>query len=107
ARARYHLQDVKPLEHRVREGERTPLAGIAMSGPEGFGPRPILEGIARLPEAVGGVERVILLRRPLQQVELDEAGHLRQIAVAAEPARLERGFLALAHPEAIHRNEHG
>jgi hypothetical protein len=39
-------------------------------------------------------------------MELDEARHLAQVAVAAQPDRLEIVGRVLDHLEAIHRDEH-
>src|SRR5262245_32774805 len=88
------------------DGERAAPARIAMGRPEGLRAGPGLEGRARGPEAVGGVEGVVVLCGTLEKMERDEAWHLAKIAVAVEPARLEGCLLALAHLEAIHRDVH-
>src|SRR5215475_4575364 len=89
------------------EIERLVAPGTGMSGAERLGPRPRLERGTALPHRVRGVERVVLMLRPLEQVELDEAWDLLKVRVAARPYMLEVVLRALLHAEAIHGDEHG
>ena len=50
---------------------------------------------------------MVLALGPLEQVELDEARHTAEMAVAAEPDRLEIGLAALGHREPVHCDVHG
>ena len=54
-----------------------------------------------------GIEREVLVLGSLEQVEFDEAGHLGQLRIAAEPYFLEGLFGTFLHAEAVHGDEHG
>src|SRR5262245_58533877 len=76
-RSFHGLDDVEALEIRAAEVAVAVLAGILVCLAEGLRLGPALEGFARAPHGVRGIERVVLALRSLQQVELDEA---RQVA---------------------------
>jgi hypothetical protein len=82
------------------------VAGARVRGAELLGLGPGLEVVFRGPHGVRGVERVILERRPLEQVELLEALHAVEIRVAAGPHLLKCLFRALLHTKPIHGDEH-
>src|SRR5262245_33530402 len=88
------------------EIERLVVAGAAVGGAELLGSRPGLERRPALPHRVRRVERVVLVLRSLEQVELDEAGHPGEMGVAARPHLLEGLFRALLHAKAVHGDEH-
>src|SRR5690242_5014030 len=71
-----------------------------------LGPGPGLEIGTRSPDRVRGVEHVVLVLGAAQQVKLDEARHLAEVAVAPEPDGLEIRRRVLNDLEAIHRDEH-
>src|SRR5262245_24879898 len=101
------LHDVEAFEVGAAEIEAAVGAGALVRLAEGFGPGPVLERSARVPDRVRGVERVVLALRPPQQMELDEARHLAQVAVALAPDALELRLAAQLHLEAVHGDEHG
>ena len=72
-----------------------------------LGARPGLELGARAPDGVRGVEDVVLVLGPTQEVKLHEAFHFAEMAVAAEPDGLEVLGRILNDLEAIHRDKHG
>jgi hypothetical protein len=76
------LAYLETLELRVPEIERLVVAGAVMRGPERFGFGPGFEGGAAFPHSVGGIKRVILGFGAFEQVELDKARHLVEMAVA-------------------------
>jgi hypothetical protein len=63
-----------------------------MRGLERLGSGPCFEGGAVLPHRVRRVKRVIIGFGAFEQVELDEAGHLVEMAVARQPDVLECYF---------------
>ena len=77
-----------------------------MRGLERFGPSPRFEGAAVLPQRVGRIKRVILGFGAFEQMELDEARHLVEMAVARQPDVLESGFGPLGDAEPIHGDKH-
>src|SRR5215470_13362687 len=86
--------------------ERLVLAGILVDGTKCLRLGPRFERTPVLPDRMRRIEREVLVLGSLEQVELDEARHLVQLRVAAEPHFLERLFGPLLHPEAVHGNEH-
>src|SRR5262249_6650853 len=102
----YGLPDLETLELRMVDVERLVLAGILVGGAKCLRLGPRFEGTAVPPDRMRGIEREVLVLGSLQQVEFDEARHLVELRVAAEPYLLERLFGSLLHPEAVHGNEH-
>src|SRR5215813_1683442 len=102
----YGLPDLETLELRMVDVERLVLAGILVGGTKRLRLGPRFESPLVLPDRMRRVEREVLVLGSLEQVELDEARHLVQLRVAAEPHFLERLFGPLLHPEAVHGNEH-
>src|ERR1700730_6061696 len=88
------------------EVERLVFASGPVGNTECFRPGPGLERCLTLPYRVGGIERVVLVLRPFEQMELDETGDLGQLRVAAQPNLLEGLFEAFLHTESVHGNEH-
>ena len=88
------------------ERARALLPGVLVRHAERIRPRPRLERLVALPDRVRGVQDVVLAIRPAQQVELDEARHRLQVAVARGPHVLEILLGALGDHEAVHGNEH-
>src|SRR6185436_2139368 len=58
------------------------------------------------PGRVRGVERVVLEDGALEQVKLDEAGHVAEIGFARAPDGLEGRFGANLHLEPVHCDKH-
>ena len=83
------------------------IAGARMRHAKRFRLGPILECRLALPHRVRGIERVVLVLRALEQVELDEARGRLQLRVAIEPDVLESSFLSALHAKAVHGDEHG
>ena len=52
------------------------------------------------------IQRVIVGHRSLQEVKLDEAGHVAEIGLPGRPDRLERLFRAGLHLKSVHRDKH-
>src|SRR6202035_3126019 len=100
------LPNFEPFELRVSEIERLVVARLVMSGPERFRPGPGFKGGVVLPDRVRGIERVIVGFWSLEQVKLQKARHLVEIAVARRPDLLERGFGPLGYAKTIHGDEH-
>ena len=70
--ATHRLADLEPFELRMVEVERLVLASVPVGKTECFRPGPGLERCLTLPYRVGGIERVVLVLRPFEQMELDE-----------------------------------
>src|ERR1700730_14269941 len=102
----HRLADLEAFELRMVEIERLVLASVPVGKTECFRPGPGLERCLTLPYRVGGIERVVLVLRPFEQMELDETGDLGQLRVAAQPDLLEGLFGAFLHTESVHGNEH-
>src|SRR5215469_6136362 len=102
----YGLPDLETLELRMVDVERLVLAGILVGGTKRLRLGPRFESTLVLPDRMRRIEREVLVLGSLEQVKLDEARHLVQLRVAAEPHLLERLFRPLLHPEAVHGNEH-
>src|SRR5262245_19875984 len=91
---------------------RVPLADPGRRARAGVRPaerlraRPGLERGARLPERMGEVRREAVGGVAAQQVELAEAGHLLEVAVALAPHLLEIGLAPGVDAEAVHRHVH-
>jgi hypothetical protein len=100
------LDYIEPFESGMAEIEGLVIASIAVRLTKGVGPCPGFEVVPGAPDGVRGEERMILLRLPAEQMKLDEARDLVEVAIAAEPDILERLFLAWEHLKAIHRDEH-
>ena len=81
-------------------------ARTGMGGAKGFRLRPRFEGGPALPDGVRGVEREGVGLRTLQEMELDEAGNGRDVAVAATPHGFEVGLTTASHLKTIHGDKH-
>src|SRR5918993_1013438 len=101
------LDHLEALELGVAERQRAVLGGAGVGAPERLGAGPGLERRPRGPHGMGRVEDVVLALRPAQHVELHEAVDGVEVTLAAEPHGLELLRRVLAHPEAIHGDEHG
>src|SRR5580700_4001431 len=77
-----------------------------MSGAELLGLRPGRECLFAGPGRVRRIERMVVALGTAQQMKLDEARQLIEVAVAPEPALLESLLLTLDHFKPIHRDEH-
>ena len=88
----------KPSNCGWPEIERLAAARVAVRRAERLRAGPGLEIGVGAPDRVRGVEHMVLALGPLEQVELDEARHAVEMAVAAEPDRLEIGLAALERP---------
>jgi hypothetical protein len=58
------------------------------------------------PDRVRRIQRVILGDRALEQMKLDEAGHIAEIGFARAPDGLERRLRANLHLEPVHCDKH-
>src|SRR5438309_3145565 len=83
------LQHLKALELRVAEIKRLVVAGAAMRGAERFRLRPGGESLLVRPHRMRGIERMVLLLGPAQEVEFDKARHALQMRVTRKPDVLE------------------
>src|SRR5215470_12218104 len=83
------LPDLETLELRMVDVERLVLAGILVGGAKCLRLGPRFEGTPVPPDRMRGIEREVLVLGSLQQVEFDEARHLVELRVAAEPHLLE------------------
>src|SRR5262249_16435525 len=88
----YGLPDLEALELRMVDVERLVLAGILVGGAKCLRLGPRFEGTLLLPDRIRRLEREVLVFGSLQRVEFDEARHLVELRVAAEPYLLERLF---------------
>src|SRR5262249_36593146 len=102
----HRLPHLEAFELRMIEIERLVVAGATVGGAKLLRPGPGLERRAALPHRVRGIERVIVVLRSFQQVELDKARHLLQMRVTAHPPVLAILLTSLPHAEAIHGDEH-
>ena len=98
--------DLEALELGLPEIEPPAVARIGVGVAEILRFRPGDEGSMALPHGVGGKQRVVLVLGALEQVELDEARHVRQPPVAVAPEGLEGLFAPPGDPEAVHGNIH-
>src|ERR1700761_1647523 len=73
---------------------------------EGLRSGPGLERRTTFPNRVGREQGVVLGFRPSEQVELDKARHLVEMAVARHPDLLEGGLRSLGHAKTVHGDEH-
>src|SRR5215467_12769802 len=97
----HSLAHLEALELRMVDVERLVLARILVGGAEFLRPCPGFECRLALPNGVRGIEREVLVLGSLEQVEFDEAGHLGQLRIAAEPYFLEGLFGTFLHAEAV------
>src|SRR5215813_3483506 len=88
----YGLPDLETLELRMVDIERLVLADILVGGTKCLRLGPRLEGTFVLPDRMRRIEREVVVLGSLQQVEFDEARHLVQLRIAADPHLLERQF---------------
>src|SRR5215471_14703751 len=88
--ARYGLPHLETLELRMVDVKRLVLSSIPVGGTKSLGLGPSFEGTLVLPNRMRRIQREVLVLGSLQQVEFDEARHLVQLRVAAEPHLLER-----------------
>src|SRR5262249_32816248 len=88
----YGLPDLETLELRMVDVERLVLAGILVGGTKCLRLGPRFESTLVLPDRMRRIEREVVVLGSLQQVKFDEARHLVQLRVAAEPHLLERLF---------------
>src|SRR5262249_22841593 len=86
------LPDLETLELRMVDVERLVLAGILVGGAKCLRLGPRFEGTPVPPDRMRGIECEVLVLGSLQQVEFEEARHLVELRVAAEPYLLERLF---------------
>ena len=94
----------KNLELGVAEHRTRRAAGTSVGLAEGVGTRPGLELLARLPDRVRDVERLLIGAGSPQQLELPEAGHLVEMTVPLRPDPLEVRLLARLEAAAAQRS---
>src|SRR5262245_29918478 len=84
------LPDLETLELRMVDVERLVLAGVLVDGTKCLRLGPRFESTLVLPDRMRRIEREVLVLGSLEQVEFDEARHLVELRVAAEPRFLGR-----------------
>jgi hypothetical protein len=72
---RHGLEDLEALELGMAEIERLVAAGVLVGVAERFRSRLFLELGPAAPDRVRGIERMVVVLRAAQEVELDEPGH--------------------------------
>ena len=102
----HSLAHFEALELRMVDVERLVLARILVGGAEFLRPCPGFERRLALPNGVRGIEREVFVLGSLEQVEFDEAGHLGQLRIAAEPFS-RRPLRNLSSRGSGHGDEHG
>jgi hemoglobin/transferrin/lactoferrin receptor protein len=101
------LDRAEPLEARVPLVQLAAAAGIGMGLAELLRAGPGAEGVLALPNGVGGIEdRAVLALRAFEHMEFHETGHVLQMAVPAQPKRLEGLGVFGADGETVHRKIH-
>src|SRR5579875_1054734 len=105
-RGSYRLDDLETLEFGMAEIKRPVASGLAMGKPERLRPGPGLKIGPAPPQAVRGIEHVIRALGPAQQMEDDETGNAREMALAGLPQALEFRLRRGEDLETVHRNEH-
>src|SRR6185369_2569478 len=105
ALAQDHL---KPFELGMAEVEALAglVVGAGMRAAELFRFGPGFERGLVGPGRVRGIQRVVLEDGALEQMKLDEAGHVAEIGFARAPDGLERRFSANLHLEPVHCDKH-
>jgi len=82
-------------------------AGLGVGLAEGLRFGPGVKDGGRVPDRVGGVERVVVVGGAAQEVKFAEAGHLVEIGFALAPELFKDGFAAEGDLETVHGDIHG
>src|SRR5690625_3123065 len=100
------LDGSKKLGLGLAEIEPAGLAGLPVCVAILLRAPPFLERIPVLPDAVRGIEGVLILCCTTEKVEADESRHVAKPALAIAPDILELLLPALHDLEAVHREKH-
>src|SRR6516164_10198623 len=96
------------LKFRMLKVERTSclVTGTRVRGPELLRFGPLLEGSLALPHGMRGVERIVFLLRPLEQMKLQEARNSIEIRIPSQPHFFKSVLGTFFHTKPIHGDEH-